>query len=147
MKNSFILRLLLTTFFFVGCGKTPLIVTQTIDLAGPQFSFSILNASKNNETVSKEYEELEVCAGDMLYIYVESIDYDKEAANTINLSIFDIEESFANQENVNMPIEVPEIEPGKYPATVTYIRDIKSSDTNQWVGIKTKNKTLYVVVR
>ncbi|MGM9740268.1 MAG: hypothetical protein ACI3ZP_06650 [Candidatus Cryptobacteroides sp.] len=139
-----IVCLFLMTVFAVGCG---IHISNTIDLVGPQFTFSIRNYTNNNETITKENEVLECCVGDMLYVSIESIEYDNEAENTITLSIFEHELAFTNQEKVNMPIEVPDIELGKYPATVLYHRDYVSTDTNQRYGIEDNEKTLYVVVK
>ena len=120
--------------------------SQTIDLGGPQFDFSIINLS-NNRMINHNGDIIEVVKGDQLRMQFKAIDYNEEADNTVSVALFDFEECYKNQNGITVTIIVPSIEPGKYPATVVYERQIESTETTQWILGPKSEITLYVVVK
>lgn len=137
---------ILVSLMITGCSKNPLTISQTVDLVGPQFSFTITNISSGISIEEKD-ATLDVTAGEKIEIRVDAIDYNEKADNNICVSLFDIEKNFKNQENVIMSIDIPSVESGKYPVTVVFDRNITSTWKDQWVGIKTNERTMYISVK
>lgn len=121
-------------------------INNEIDLAGPLFSFTITNLS-NTQLIDKDDAIIEAKAGDEIELKVVAINYNANADNTIELSIFDINDTYRNKQEVEVNVVIPNVESGKYPVTATFTRDVESTKNHQYAGIRTNQRTMYISIK